>query len=288
MQPQLLRGFAAPLVVRLYDRARAVQIGPVIVPRPHNPSTACNVFHGMNRSVKFAGGIGIDLFLTLAVAWACIRWIPGFDVRGPFLVMSPLFAVEIFFVCGSFKLHQTRVIEGEPKRADADLIQSTAVEFDLGPVNLIQRRCGVDLRLVVVSDRGNDVTLPENWTKLDYDAKRFAVVWNLADSRKSSFSRILNRLPTYACRAATMVVAGINLWLILACHALGALWFARHVFWQRERMLTRKDAEALKIMRNLKAAMAFAKSDPMNSSLGITPEWRIMCLKKAAARMGIG
>jgi len=241
----------------------------------------------MGRNTRWRWWFLVDPLMTAGVAWLGQRWIAGFDIRGPFLVMSPLFAAGIFFFIATLLGFGTGVREGEPKPSEVDLIQSTAIEFGFGPVDVIRQRSGKELKLVVVPAGAKETGLPENWGKLDFDAKRFAVVWTLADSKTPWLEKFVRWLPAYTARAAAMIVAGMNLWLILACHGLTAVKFAYTTFWQREKMVSQKDVRALAIMKDLKAAIAFVRADPMNEKMQISPDGRVATLRRAAVRMGI-
>jgi len=232
-------------------------------------------------------GLVIDLLMTSAIAWAGLRWIAGYDIRGPFLLMSPLYAFAIFFMIAGRRVFRDHPIEGEAKSVDIDLIEATAQEFDLGPVSVIQQRYGNDLRLVLTSSSGDESSLPTHWDKMSFDAKRFAVVMHLKDSKKSFMGQYAKNWPSQIWKTAAMMVAGLNLWLILACHAAGAVWFAYTVFVQRARLLTDADIKTLRVMRDLNAAIAYATADPANSSLNILPEQRIAALRKEANKLGI-
>ena len=233
------------------------------------------------------GWLALDVLFTAGVAWVGRRWTAGFDVRGPFLFMSPLYAAALFFSIGAMKFLHCRTPDGKPDPRDVDQIESTAVEFGFGDVGVIRQSYGAEARLTLIMRNGEEVSLPKNWAEMDSDARRFAVVRTLSEPDKTGWPGFVERLPSYGTRAIAMLICGFNLWLILACHGAGAIWFAYSVFWNRGKMLTKADVRALHIMRDLKAAIAFAKVDPMNASIGYTPEQRIAVLRKAAARMGI-
>jgi hypothetical protein len=217
------------------------------------------------------------------------RWIAGFDIRCPFLLMSPLFAASLFFLITFNFVRGGRVTEGQPKPADVDLIQTAALEFGFGPVDVIRQRYGKELRLAIMTGGadGKESSLPVNWSQLSFDAKRFAIVRALADSNVSPASRVLKALPAHATRLVAMILVGFNLWLILLCQSLAAVRLAYLMFWQRGKQLAYQDVRALTIMRDLKAAIAFVKGDPMNAEMQVKPEQRIAALRKAAVRMGI-
>jgi len=241
----------------------------------------------VSQSVKHLGRLVLDLLCTAVMAWAGQRWIAGFDVRGPFLLMSPLYAISIFFLLSCFGIQRNAEEGGKPNAGDVQLIQSTALEFGLGSVDVITKEYSKELRLIVKTQSGDERGLPTNWSSLSFDAKRFAVVWNLGDSKKPRLVRAAKQIPSYATRYTVMAIAGINLWYIIPCHVTYAIWFAYQAVWRREQTLTKQDIEALKIMRDLKAAIAFAKADPANGMRSVNPEHRVAALKVAAVRMGI-
>jgi hypothetical protein len=146
---------------------------------------------------------------------------------------------------------------------------------------------GKDLKIVVTSERGDPCSLPDYWGSLDFDAKRFAVVWTLSGWRLPWTARLAKWLSSYALRATGMILAGINLWLILACHAFVAVRLGLSPFGLRDKSLIQQDIQALGIMKNLKAAIAFVKADAVNSKVSNTAGRRIAALRSAAARMGI-
>ena len=232
------------------------------------------------------GWVAFDVLFTAGVARLGRHWITGFDIRGPFLLMSPVYAATLAFAICADRFSQYEIPEGKPKPRDVDLIETVALEFELGPVSVIQKRQRGDLRLALDLGGGEVLGLPENWSKMDVDARRFAVVWTL-QGKQSLRSKLKQRVPRYALRAVAMIAAGFNLWLIIADHVPVALWVAYTTVYGRARALALADARALSVMRDLKAAISFARSDTTNDSSGMTVDERIASLRKAAGRMGI-
>ena len=246
------------------------------------------VLIGVNKRRKLLGWMLIDPLITAAVAWMGERWIVGFDERGPFLLMSPIFSASIFFfLIGGRNLFDCQVPEGKPKPVDVDMIQTAALEFGFGSVEVLQKRCGKELALAIAIADGSNMSLPTNWSKLSFDAKRFAVVWALLDSNVPLTTQLVKALPVYAARAAGMLLAGFNLWLILACHGFAAVRLAYSSIWNREKVWIQKDIRVLAIVRDLNAAITYVKADPLNADVDIKANQRIAALRKAAVNMGI-
>lgn len=241
----------------------------------------------VKRILKTVRGFGIELLLTFAVAWIGRRWIVGFDIRGPFLMISPIFAAGIFFLIGLFKFNKDRSPHLDPKNADSKLIKETALEFNLGHVTVFQQEIGAEVNLILSTHKDIEASLPKNWNELTIDAKRFAVVRVLVKLNRSGFEHYLKHWPYKLMQVGAMFGAGMNLWLILFFQGLFAGWFAHSIFFQRAKTLIEDDLNALKVMRNLQAAIAFVKLDPMNKSLSVEPEQRIGALKHSAHSFGL-
>lgn len=234
-----------------------------------------------------SGWLGFEVLLTAVVAWLGQRSIGGFDVRGPFLLMSPVYASSIFYSIFATYAQNREIPEREPKPTEVDLIETTARDFGLGSVEVNRQRIGNEWRLVVTPVGYKTCTVTDQWEKLDFDAKRFAIVWALVDARMPWPAKVRDFLAGHSGRVVAMLLAGCNLWLILACHSATAAIYACFWIWRRDKLMTKRDVRALSIMRNLMAAFRFVKSDSVNSVLDITPERRIIALKRAAARLGI-
>jgi len=229
----------------------------------------------------------VDVSLTFFVAWFGQRTIAGFDVRGPFLVMSPLFAGFLFLAVGWSFIKSATANDGKPTRADEELIRETVADFGLGEYEVVGTKTDSDFALTMVNAVGTRFQLPKNWDQLDRAARRFAVVQALANAPASSLQKTLSQVPWYLAKVVAMVVAGMNLWLVLACHGSFAVCLAVVVFFFRHKALVKLDVKALRITRDLDAAVTFVRADKHGTALRVPPEVRIAALRREALRMGI-
>jgi hypothetical protein len=227
----------------------------------------------------------MELALAGCVAWLGRRAIGGFDIRGPFLLISPVLAgglgFLLFSVCGNPRSN------GVPKAKDIEFLRCTAEEFGLGPITVGQRQVGPNLHLFVALDDGTEILLPKDWSTFSGDARRFSAVRSILSGRKSVARATLERLPMCGAEVVGMTLAGINLWLILACHAVFAVWIVVRAGSALERKQWLLDRRALKQTRDLKGAIAFAREDKDVSVPNRSREQRIALLKLEAFRLGI-
>jgi len=221
------------------------------------------------------------------VAWAGVKWIPGFDLRGPFLVQSPYFSVALFFILvGSWTIraHATPVEGGR----DKEMIEAVAAEFGFGAVTVARQNTCDNLRLILTTKDGRSYALPKEWNQWEASAKRFAIVRELAPRKESRFKSFLSTLPKHIFLMVGMVVAGINLWTILGYHALTAVYAAYKTVKGQDVAELRKDVKALRIMKDLHAAASYVRQVPSERcGFPIDTDKRIVALRQEAARLGI-
>ena len=232
-------------------------------------------------------GLAIEVAFTCLIAWLGQRCIPGFDIRGPFLLNSPFVATLLFGIVVLHHSWNQPEDAGAASQEDEELIQRTASEFGLGHVETRkQARMGKQV-VAIMTERGQVYQLPTEWMEFDVNARRFAVVRALASTKASVWERFAKQIKWFGVRVPVMLLVGVNLWFIVVSHAFFAIWMAVDFTYRRERFLTAQDVAALKIMRDLKAGISFVTLDKTNAALGISAETRIGALKSAAFRLGL-
>jgi hypothetical protein len=256
-------------------------------PEGGNPHGGRFVRQLVKRVTKLLASFTWNLAGVSAVAFLGQRYIAGFDVRGPFLLMSPLLGVFLFSLALTFFQNPARQPEGKVRPKDEELIQATIADFGFGTVEVQQQRHGKELRIALLTSDGSTYDLPANWDSLSENAREFAVIHKLLKSRETWLSIQAGRWPATLFGILGMAAAGVNLWTILGYHALCGLWVAYATIVGREKALIQMDLKAFRITRDLSAAIAYINSDEVGVALMVSADHRIATLRRSANRLGI-
>ena len=239
----------------------------------------------MKSTLRAVTRLCVGIVWATAVAYLGTHWRAGFDIRGPFLLMSPFFAIGLAAIALSGTFSRSNATKTAQK-ADLDAVKAVAVEFDFGEVAVWQAEGSDRLEVELVAE-GRRVHLPKNFHDLSAEVRRFAVIRAVTKQKKRLLERIVSAAPFYLVQTFAMLIAGLNLWSIIAYHSLWAASFIYIVLYQQSRVHAKQDCLALSVTRDLRAAKAFVLSADLGKHLKIRPEVRIEALDRAAKRLGI-
>ncbi|HEY0867679.1 MAG TPA: hypothetical protein VGE01_09875 [Fimbriimonas sp.] len=236
------------------------------------------------RAVLFAAA---EYLLLPYLVWRLVSlWIPSADVRGPFLVASPFIAISFVFLPIA-RYTWLRFLEPRNPQPGPEELQKVVTSYaeTLGRTGIEVVR-GADGSLYLRDSERTTKVSTSDWGDLDDGQRRFLIARTLAHTFGRQPRRWGHALHT-AAMAAGMAIAALNLWYVLAAHASLAGLMAFEGFAPMKRRTVEADLAALRLTRNLSAAVEAVRRAAPGSSL-VDPDERIEALRREASAMGLG
>ena len=241
------------------------------------------------RVLKVVVALLVLLLIPVAGWLVALQISPSASILGPYVLVSPVATVVIFFWIGlraeGFSWPPRRETEYQANRTIASVLEHFA---ELAGVEIEDVRCfRPKPRWNHVETFLDDKVAFVNahwWGANDESTRNFSIAHWFATSgegRSGWITTVMDILYLVGC-----VLVSLNIWLVFPVHLVGLFAVACIVVVHIDRVAVKADRKSLEWTRDLTAALRFVTSwEPLHGKR-LTGR-RIKALRKAAAEMGI-